>query len=123
MFAVTILHLPDDGRDSGCVNASRFHQAGGSLDVICVDGIEELVDLADSGQFFQDQRAFEIRVLHGFFNARQFAHDKGSLLLYTFVRNQRACAFYERSGFVAIERGFEKDWQLEDVKPEWKVAR
>ena len=34
-------------------------------------------------------------------------HSCGSLWLYTFARNLGACAFYERHGFTAIERGFE----------------
>ena len=45
--------------------------------------------------------------------------SSGSLWLYTFARNRGACAFYERSGFVAIERGFEPSWQLDDVKYRW----
>ena len=45
----------------------------------------------------------------------------GSLWLHTFARNRRACAFYERHGFVAIARGFEPMWQLDDVKYFWSV--
>ena len=47
------------------------------------------------------------------------AHSTGSLWLYTFARNLRARAFYERNGFVAIAYGFEPMWQLEDVKYQW----
>jgi len=43
----------------------------------------------------------------------------GSLWLYTFVRNTRACAFYEHHGFTAVEYGFEEQWQLDDVRFEW----
>jgi ribosomal protein S18 acetylase RimI-like enzyme len=43
----------------------------------------------------------------------------GSLWLYTFARNRRACAFYESQGFAAVARGFEPMWQLEDVRYEW----
>ncbi|MEP7283325.1 MAG: GNAT family N-acetyltransferase [Rubrivivax sp.] len=43
----------------------------------------------------------------------------GRLWLYTFVRNARACRFYEHHGFCAVARGFEPDWQLEDVRYEW----
>ena len=46
----------------------------------------------------------------------------GSLWLYTFARNARACAFYERQGFRAVARGFEPDWGLEDVRYEWRRA-
>lgn len=46
----------------------------------------------------------------------------GSLWLHTFARNERACRFYERSGFVAVERGFEPFWQLEDVRYQWVSA-
>jgi GNAT superfamily N-acetyltransferase len=45
--------------------------------------------------------------------------SSGSLWLYTFARNLGACAFYERGGFVAIERGFEPFWKLDDVKYRW----
>jgi ribosomal protein S18 acetylase RimI-like enzyme len=45
--------------------------------------------------------------------------SSGSLWLYTFARNAGARAFYERNGFVAIAHGFEKMWQLEDVKYQW----
>jgi len=43
----------------------------------------------------------------------------GSLWLYAFTRNTRACQFYEKHGFVAVERGFEPTWKLEDVKYRW----
>ena len=46
----------------------------------------------------------------------------GSLWLFTFARNARACAFYERNGFQAVARGFEAKWQLEDVRYEWSAA-
>jgi ribosomal protein S18 acetylase RimI-like enzyme len=47
----------------------------------------------------------------------------GQLWLFTFARNQRACSFYEKNGFVAIARGFEPLWQLEDVKYQWTARR
>jgi ribosomal protein S18 acetylase RimI-like enzyme len=47
------------------------------------------------------------------------AESSGSLWLYTFARNSRACRFYERRGFIVIERGFEPMWQLPDVKYRW----
>ncbi len=43
----------------------------------------------------------------------------GKLFLHTFIRNERACRFYERHGFEAVEYGFEPMWQLEDVKFFW----
>lgn len=43
----------------------------------------------------------------------------GRLWLYTFARNRVACNFYERHGFIAVARGFEPTWQLEDVKYQW----
>lgn len=46
----------------------------------------------------------------------------GSLWLHTFARNRRACAFYERHGFVAIAFGFEPMWRLDDVKYFWSAA-
>jgi len=45
--------------------------------------------------------------------------SEGSLTLHTFKRNTRACRFYERSGFTAVQYGFEPMWNLEDVKYEW----
>lgn len=51
------------------------------------------------------------------------ARSAGSLWLYTFARNIVACAFYERNGFVAVARGFEPVWQLEDVKYHWSNAQ
>jgi ribosomal protein S18 acetylase RimI-like enzyme len=51
------------------------------------------------------------------------ARSKGSLWLYAFTRNVRACRFYEKHGFVAVERGFEPNWQLEDVKYSWSAER
>jgi ribosomal protein S18 acetylase RimI-like enzyme len=46
----------------------------------------------------------------------------GSLWLYAFARNVRACRFYEKHGFVVVARGFEPTWQLEDVKYHWSAA-
>ena len=43
----------------------------------------------------------------------------GSLWLHTYARNHRACRFYERHGFVAVEHGFEPFRQLADVKYRW----
>ncbi len=45
--------------------------------------------------------------------------SSGTLSLFTFARNVRACRFYERQGFVAVARGFEPLWQLEDVQYRW----
>ena len=45
--------------------------------------------------------------------------SQGRLWLYTFARNRRACAFYERHDFVAVAYGFEPMWQLDDVRYEW----
>ena len=52
----------------------------------------------------------------------ELARDEsaGSLWLYTFARNARARAFYERRGFVDVGHGFENMWQLEDVRYEWR---
>ena len=47
------------------------------------------------------------------------ARCSGSLWLYTFERNRGAYAFYTRSGFTAVARGFEPEWQLADVKYQW----
>jgi len=51
------------------------------------------------------------------------AESSGSLWLYTFARNVRACAFYESQGFRVIQRGFEPVWKLDDVKYAWMRAQ
>jgi ribosomal protein S18 acetylase RimI-like enzyme len=48
--------------------------------------------------------------------------SNGSLWLYTFAQNARACAFYQRSGFLDVAHGFEEQWQLADVRFEWTRA-
>ena len=50
------------------------------------------------------------------------AQSSGSLWLYTFARNRRACRFYEKHGFSVIQRGFEPHWKLEDVKYGWSAG-
>jgi ribosomal protein S18 acetylase RimI-like enzyme len=50
------------------------------------------------------------------------ASSSGDLWLYTFARNVNACRFYESQGFSVVERGFEPEWQLEDVKYRWSVG-
>ena len=50
------------------------------------------------------------------------AQSSGSLWLYTFARNTRAQAFYERNGFAVAQRGFEATWQLDDIKYTWTSA-
>lgn len=47
------------------------------------------------------------------------SQSAGTLWLFTFRRNLRACLFYEKHGFVAVAHGFEPFWQLEDVKYAW----
>lgn len=49
--------------------------------------------------------------------------SNGSLWLYTFARNAGARAFYERHGFTIVARGFEPEWQLEDLRYEWVASR
>lgn len=49
------------------------------------------------------------------------ARSGGTLWLYAFARNVRACRFYEKHGFVVVVRGFEPTWQLEDVKYHWSL--
>lgn len=47
------------------------------------------------------------------------ARAPNCLHLYTFARNRVACSFYERHGFVIEQRGFEPEWQLDDVLYRW----
>ena len=44
----------------------------------------------------------------------------GSLWLYTFESNTGAQRFYEAHGFVVTQRGFEEEWQLRDLRYEWR---
>jgi ribosomal protein S18 acetylase RimI-like enzyme len=53
---------------------------------------------------------------------RAKAASAGSLWLYTFARNARARAFYEKHGFRAVAHGFEPTWQMDDVRYEWMRA-
>jgi ribosomal protein S18 acetylase RimI-like enzyme len=46
-------------------------------------------------------------------------NSNGRLRLFTFKANKAARRFYERHGFKALRRGFEKEWQLEDIEYEW----
>ena len=46
----------------------------------------------------------------------------GSLWLYTFARNPNARRFYERHGFVEVERESENMWKLEAIKYLWTRA-
>ena len=46
--------------------------------------------------------------------------SSGRLRLFTFQSNVGAQQFYERHGFVVIGRGFEADWQLDDLEYEWR---
>jgi ribosomal protein S18 acetylase RimI-like enzyme len=43
----------------------------------------------------------------------------GSLRLFTFQTNTIAQAFYEQHGFRVMRRGFEAQWQLEDMEYKW----
>jgi ribosomal protein S18 acetylase RimI-like enzyme len=45
----------------------------------------------------------------------------GRLRLFTFKVNENAQRFYERHGFKVVGRGFEEEWQLEDIEYEWTV--
>ena len=47
----------------------------------------------------------------------------GSLWLYTFARNRRACGFYEKNGFIDMTHGFEPMWGLEDIRFEWHALK
>ena len=49
------------------------------------------------------------------------AESSGNLWLFTFARNKRACSFYESRDFKVTARGFEPNWQLEDVKYVWSA--
>ncbi|REE67038.1 acetyltransferase (GNAT) family protein [Paenibacillus taihuensis] len=45
--------------------------------------------------------------------------SKGRLFLYTFEVNKKAQKFYERNGFMIVDRGNVNEEQLEDIKYEW----
>ena len=46
--------------------------------------------------------------------------DIDEVRLFTFARNRGARSFYERHGFRIVRRGFEPDWQLDDLEYEWR---
>lgn len=48
--------------------------------------------------------------------------SRGRLRLFTFEANKNAQRFYESHGFKVVARGFEKEWQLEDIEYEWSAA-
>lgn len=47
-------------------------------------------------------------------------NSDGRLTLFTFARNQMARTFYGHKGFTVIARGFEEQWQLDDLQYEWR---
>ncbi|MBV9209371.1 MAG: GNAT family N-acetyltransferase [Acidobacteria bacterium] len=49
-------------------------------------------------------------------------NSSGRLRLFTFKANRKAQRFYERHGFKIIARGFEEQWQLEDIEYEWVAS-
>ena|SRR5436305_7117425 len=49
-------------------------------------------------------------------------NSHGRLRLFTFEANKNAQRFYERHGFKVVARGFEKEWELEDIEYEWSLA-
>lgn len=49
-------------------------------------------------------------------------HSRGQLRLFTFDTNKGAQRFYEQRGFKVVGRGFEKEWQLEDIEYEWSAS-
>ena len=50
--------------------------------------------------------------------AKRLSPDK--LQLYTFEINKKAQVFYEKHGFTIIKCGFEKTWNLADIRYEWQ---
>ena len=46
--------------------------------------------------------------------------SEGHLWPYTFARNARARSFYAGRGFLATAHGFEPEWQLQDLRYEWR---
>ena len=49
-------------------------------------------------------------------------NSDGRLRLFTFKANKEAQRFYDQQGFKIVGRGFEKEWQLEDIEYEWIAA-
>jgi RimJ/RimL family protein N-acetyltransferase len=46
-------------------------------------------------------------------------HSDGRLWLYAFARNTHACRFYERHGFLEVERESENMYKMEAIRYEW----
>ena len=49
-------------------------------------------------------------------------NSRGRLRLATFKANENAQRFYEQHEFRIVSRGFEKEWQLEDIEYEWSAS-
>src|SRR5262245_51384281 len=64
MFAIAPLHLPDDDRDRRGVDIGSPHQCLGPLNVLGVNCFEEVIDFVDGRELFQNERAFEVCVVH-----------------------------------------------------------
>jgi len=65
MLPVRRLHLSDDRGDGRGVDVRSFHEGARKGDVVGVDRLEKVVELADGGELFEDEGAFEIRFVHG----------------------------------------------------------
>src|SRR5215471_7917993 len=64
MFAIALLHLLDHDGDRRGVDMSSPHERLGALNVVGIDRFEEVVDLVNRRELFQDQGALEVRVVH-----------------------------------------------------------
>jgi hypothetical protein len=58
VLAIAVLHFSDDHGDSGCVDLGLLYERGGPMDIIGVDGVEELLHASDCGQLLKHEGAF-----------------------------------------------------------------
>src|SRR5207248_2752061 len=58
-------HLLEHDRDRLAVDAGTPHQGRGTFEVLGVDGVHKLLNLVDTRELLQDQRAFKIAFVHG----------------------------------------------------------
>lgn len=64
MFGIALLDLPDDDRDRRGVDVGFPHQRRRAPNVVGVDGFEELLDFSNGRELLQNERAFEVRIIH-----------------------------------------------------------
>ncbi len=76
-LAIAVLHLLDDDCDSRSAHSGSSQERNGSVHVVGVDGIEEVVHLTDGGELLQHERAVEVSLVHHSLPGSTFAICSG----------------------------------------------